>query len=151
LTIVAMVALLLLLTAIYMQQGIGRTPVPTAEKLLARVPFSIYLGWITVATIANVTSLLDYLQWGGWGIRPEIWAVIMLFTATAVTSGVALTRGDIAFALVIIWALSGIAVKHAGTPIVSTTAWTATVIVSLVMALAAWLNWRDKPSSVHAS
>jgi benzodiazapine receptor len=147
LTIVAMVVLLISLIAIYLRQGIGRTEAPTAEKLLVRVPFSIYLGWITVATIANASSLLDHLNWSGWGIRPEVWAVIMLLMATAVTSGVALTRGDVAFALVIAWALAGIAVKHAETPIVSTTAWIVTVMVALVMAMGAWLNRREKPSS----
>jgi hypothetical protein len=95
-----------------------------------------------VATIANATSLLDYLGWGGWGIRPEIWAVIMLLAATAITSAVALTRGDIAYGLVIVWAVVGIAVKHAGTPLVSTTAWILTVAVALVTALGAWLKRR---------
>jgi hypothetical protein len=142
LSIVAMVALLLLLIAVYLRLEIGRTEVSTAEKWLARVPFSIYLGWITVATIANATSLLDYLGWGGWGIRPEIWAVIMLLAATAITSAVALTRGDIAYGLVIVWAVVGIAVKHAGTPLVSTTAWILTVAVALVTALGAWLKRR---------
>ena len=50
-----------------------------------RVPFSIYLGWITVATVANATSLLDYLGWSGWGIAAEWWAVIMLVVATGLT------------------------------------------------------------------
>jgi hypothetical protein len=143
LTIVAMVALLLLLIAIYLRLGIGRSEVSTAEKWLVRVPFSIYLGWITVATIANATSLLDYLNWGGWGIRPEIWAVIMLLAATAITSAVTLTRGDIAYGLVIVWAVAGIAIKHAGTPVVSITSWIVTVAVALVTALGAWRRRRE--------
>jgi benzodiazapine receptor len=151
LTIVAMAALLTLLIAIYLRQGIGRTQVPTVEMLLVRVPFSIYLGWITVATIANATSLLDYLNWGGWGIRPEIWAVIMLLTATAITSVVALTRGDIAYALVIMWAFAGIAVKRPSARIVATTSWIGTVIVALMMALGARLRNRDKPSPLRTS
>ena len=60
-TLVAMVALLLALIVIYLRLGTGFSRVPAAETWLVRVPFSIYLGWITVATIANVTSLLDYL------------------------------------------------------------------------------------------
>jgi hypothetical protein len=47
--------------------------------------------------------------------------------------------------LVIVWALIGIAVKHADTPIVATTAWVMTVIVVLVTALGAWLNRRPVP------
>lgn len=131
LTIVVMVALLLLLIAIYLRLGIGHSRAPAAETWLVRVPFSIYLGWITVATVANVTSLLDYLNWSGWGISPEAWAVIMLVAAAAIASAVSLTRGDIAYILVIVWAYVGIAVKHAATPVV---AWTA-IVMAVVVAL----------------
>jgi hypothetical protein len=151
LSVVAMAALLLLLIAIYLRLGTGRTQAPTVEKWLVRVPFSIYLGWITVATIANVTSLLDYLNWGGWGIQPAIWAVIMLVTATAIASEMALTRSDIAYALVIMWALAGIAVKHASAPTVSTTAWIMTAVLALVTAFGVWLNRQDRTSLGHGS
>jgi hypothetical protein len=133
LTVVAMVALLLLLIAIYLRLGTGLTRVSTAETWLVRVPFSIYLGWITVATIANVTSLLDYLNWNGWGIRPEAWAATMLVAGAAIASAVSLTRGDVAYVLVIVWAFVGIAVKHADTPIVSVTAAFMAVVVALTL------------------
>jgi hypothetical protein len=133
LTLVAMVALLLLLIAIYLRLGIGRSPVSNAEKWLVRVPFSIYLGWITVATIANVTSLLDYLNWGGWGISPEAWAVVMLVAGAVIASAVSITRGDIAYVLVIVWAFVGIAVKHSDTPIVAVTAIVMAVLVALTL------------------
>ncbi len=116
-TIAAMGALLLLLIAIYLVLDTGRSRVPPAETWLVRVPFSIYLGWITVATIANATSLLE--NWNGWGLAPEWWAVIMLAVAAIVTSLVSLTRGDVAYVLVIVWAFAGIAVKHSDTPLVA--------------------------------
>ena len=133
LTLVAMLALLLLLIAIYLRLDIGRARVPTAEKWLVHIPFSIYLGWITVATIANVTSLLDYLNWSGWGISPEAWTVIMLVAGVAIASAVSLTRGDVAYMLVIVWAFAGIAVKHAGTPVVATAAWVTTALAALML------------------
>jgi hypothetical protein len=145
LTIVAMVALLLLLIGIYLRLGTGRTQVTTAERWFVRLPFSIYLGWITVATISNASTLLDYLNWGRWGIRPEFWTVIMLIAAAGITSAVALTRGDVPFALVIVWAFAGIAVKHAGTPIVAGTTWVMTALVVVVTALGVWLNRRHEP------
>ncbi|MGC9334951.1 MAG: tryptophan-rich sensory protein [Anaerolineae bacterium] len=151
LTIVAMVALLLLLIAVYLRLGIGSTAVSTIEKWLVRVPFSIYLGWVTVATVANATSLLDYLNWDGWGISPEIWTVIMLLITTAITWAVALTRGDIAYTLVIVWALVGIAVKHASTPIVSTTAWITTAVVALAAAVALWRTRQGKRFTANTS
>ena len=133
LTLVAMLGLLLSLIAVYLRLGIGRTVVPTAEKWLVRVPFSIYLGWVTVATIANATSLLDYLNWGGWGISPEAWTVIVFLAAVGISSAVSLTRGDVAYMLVLIWAFVGIAVKHAGTPVVEVAAWVATALVALML------------------
>ncbi len=122
LTIVAMVVLLLSLIAIYLMLGTGRSRVSRVETWLVRVPFSIYLGWVSVATIANATSLLDYLNWSGWGIDPAWWAVIMLVAATGITILMSLTRGDVAYVLVIVWAFVGIAVEQSDTPLVAITA-----------------------------
>jgi hypothetical protein len=133
LTILAMGTLLLLLIVIYVRLGTGRTRVSPGETWLVRVPFSIYLGWITVATIANATSLLDFLDWSGWGISPETWAVIMLVVASVIASLVSITRGDIAYVLVIVWAFLGIAVKHSDTQIVALTAVIAAVLVALTL------------------
>ncbi|MFC2015332.1 tryptophan-rich sensory protein [Chloroflexota bacterium] len=119
LTVVTMIALLLLLVAVYLTLGTGRSSVSSGETWLVRVPFSIYLGWVTVATIANVTSLLEYLNWMGWGIAPEVWAVIMLVAAAIIALAVGLTRGDLAFVLVIVWAFLGVAVKQSDTPLVA--------------------------------
>jgi hypothetical protein len=137
LTIVAMLALLALLIAIYLRLGVGRVRVSTAETWLVHVPFSIYLGWVTVATIANATSLLDYLQWSGWGISPEVWTVIMLIAGAVIASAVSLTRGDIAYMLVIVWAFAGIAVKHAGTLVVAISAWVMTAAVAVMLVVGA--------------
>lgn len=132
LSLVAMFALLITLITIYLRLDIGRAVVSTTEKWLVDVPFSLYLGWITVATIANVTSFLDYINWGAWGIRPEWWTVIMLLAATFIASAVSFTRGDIAYMLVIIWAFVGIALRHAGTPIVAPATWVAVVLVAMI-------------------
>jgi benzodiazapine receptor len=133
LTLVAMIILLLSLITIYLQLGIRRTEVSGGEKWLVHIPFSIYLGWITVATIANVTSLLDYLNWTGWGISAEAWAVVMFIAALVIASLVSLTRGDVAYMLVIIWAFAGIAVKHTGKPVIPTVAWAVTALALLMM------------------
>jgi hypothetical protein len=144
LTIFAMLALLGCLIAIYLKLDIGRVDVPVREKWFVHVPFSIYLGWITVATIANMTSLLDYLNWGGWGIDPAVWAVIMFAAAVAISGLMSFTRGDVAYSLVLIWALTGIAVKHAGTPLVANSAWAASALVGLLLVVA--LIRRRKPA-----
>ncbi|MBN2389183.1 MAG: tryptophan-rich sensory protein [Anaerolineae bacterium] len=129
LTLIAMLVLLGSLIAIYLLLGIGVRRPAASERWTVNFPFSLYLGWITVATVANVTSLLDYLNWGGWGIAPEAWAVIMLIVAAGVALAVSFTRGDITYITVIVWAYIGIAVKHGSTPVVAIP---ATVLATLV-------------------
>jgi hypothetical protein len=135
-SIVAMVLILAMLIAIYLRIETGLVRRPAVETWAVRVPLSIYLGWITVATIANVTSLLYYLQWSGWGISDVVWTVIMLIAGGVIASLMALTRRDIAYEAVIVWAYAGIAVKHAGVLAVSITAIVVAVIVVLVTAFA---------------
>lgn len=142
LTLVAMFALLSLLIAIYLRLGIGRVAVPASERWCVQVPFSLYLGWITVATIANVTSFLDYIGWSGWGIGPQAWAVIMLVIAAALACVVALTRRDVAYLLVLMWAFAGIGVRHAGTATVATTAWAVTALVGAMVVVSVVLSRR---------
>ena len=147
LTIVAMLSLLGLLIAIYLRIGSGQEreeEVSTAERWLVHIPFSIYLGWITVATVANVTSLLDYLQWGGWGISEEIWLIIMLVIAGGIASAVTLIKHNVAYMLVILWAFVGIAVKHANVPVVAAATWIVTVLLGLVLIGAIILERREK-------
>ncbi|MDY7078003.1 MAG: TspO/MBR family protein [Chloroflexota bacterium] len=143
LTVITMLMLLLSLIAIYLRLKIGRVRVSAIEEWLVRVPFRIYLAWITVATIANVTSYLDYVNWSGWGIRPEVWAVIMLIAGAVIASAVGFTRGDAAYMLVIVWAFVGIAVKHAATPLVATAAWVTTGVVVLMLVASAFLKRRS--------
>jgi len=101
------------------------------------VPFSVYLGWITVATIANVTDVLSYLNWDGWGLSPEVWAIVMLVAATAIVSAVCLTRRDVAYALVVVWAFVGIAAKQSATPVVAIPALVLAGVVGIVAAASA--------------
>jgi tryptophan-rich sensory protein len=122
LTMVAMVTLLLTLIAIYLRLDIGKAEVTGAEKWLTHVPFSVYLGWITVATIANASYVLYDANWDGFGLSGAVWAVIMLVVATAVTLTIIATRRDIAYTVVIVWALVGIVVKQSATPLVAVTA-----------------------------
>jgi hypothetical protein len=144
LTVVVMLTLLLLLIAIYLRLQIGKVQVASVERWCVDIPFSVYLGWITVATIANITALLSYLQWDGWGISPEVWTIIMLMAGVLIASAISLTRGDVAYMLVIIWAFVGIAVKHADVRIVTTGAWVATALVGLMLIIGAFVLRRSK-------
>jgi hypothetical protein len=132
-TLVAMAVLLLSLIAIYLRLDIGRVPVAAGERWLVHIPFSIYLGWIAVATIANVTAVLAYWRWDGWGIGPELWTVIMLVVGGALAVAALLTRRDAAYSLVAIWAFAGITVKNVTTITVATASALVALIVALVL------------------
>lgn len=133
LTIIAMLLLLGLLTAIFLRLGIGRLPVSNRMNWSVHVPFSIYLGWITVATIANASNVLYYLGWNGSPLAPEVWTVIMLAAALIITAAMLVTRRNIAYAMVIVWATIGIAVKQAEIALVPTTAWIVAGLVTLLI------------------
>lgn len=151
LTLIAMVVLLLALIAAYLRLDVGRANPPTRELLLVDVPFAIYLGWITVATIANVTSVLDYWGWTGGGISPEAWTIIMLAAAVAIGAAVAYTRRDVAYLLVLVWAFAGIAVKHADTAVVANGAWIATVAAALLALGSLVVRLRQPPEIAQPS
>ena len=146
-TLILMLILLVSLLVIFLRLDIGREQVSRAEKWLVDVPFSIYLGWITVATVANVTDVLYDVGWNGAPLSPEVWAVIMLVIATGLAAAMSWTRRNIAYVLVIVWAFVGIAIKQAATPLVAWSAWVlaAVALVALVVALL-----RKAPSPVVA-
>ncbi len=143
LSVVVMLSLLALLIAIYLRLDIGRAHVSKIETWMVDVPFSVYLGWISVATIANITDLLYYWQWDGWGIAPQVWAVTMLAVASVLALAVALTRGDVAYLLVFVWSFAGIAVKQAPTPLVANTAWGLLALIVLMIPLGVWYRRKE--------
>jgi hypothetical protein len=100
-------------------------------KWMVKLPFSIYLGWISVATIANFSQWLYYFDWNGWGIAPSSWAVIMLVVAGILGLLMSWLKNDTVYGLVLIWAFVGITVSQAGTSSVVIGAWVTTVFVAL--------------------
>jgi hypothetical protein len=128
LSVVVMFILLGLLIASYLRLNVGRISVGALEKWSVDIPFSLYLGWVTVAAVANVTSYLDFIHWSEFGIAPQVWAVIMLGVASLLGVGMTLTRRDSGYVLVLVWSFAGIAVKQAAEPLVANSAWIATLI-----------------------
>ena len=112
-----MLGLLGSLIMCYLKLGIGQREVSRrvsrTEALAVRLPFSVYLGWITVATVANTSvTLLNYGVTGGQ-LAP-LWTVLAIVAAVGVGYLMLENRGDVAFNLVLVWAFAGIAVKQWG-------------------------------------
>lgn len=122
LSLAAMLAILFPLIAVYLRLGIGEKKVSRQEKWLVHIPLSIYLGWISVATIVNVAIVLYSWGWNGWGISPQIWTVVLLVVAGAIAAIIGRKGVDMAFPLVIVWALVAIAVRQAGQLLIAGTA-----------------------------
>lgn len=132
LSLLAMVLLLISLIVIYRRLRSPAAAIPAAERWLVRLPFSIYLGWVSVATIANAQDVLSYWNWDGFGLSEVAWAVTMLIVGLLLALVVAVREQDAAYVLVFVWAYAGIALGQADTPAVATTATLATILLSLV-------------------
>jgi benzodiazapine receptor len=135
LSVVLMFALLATLIAIYLRLGIGKTSATLKEKAFVHLPFSVYLGWITVATIANVASALVSIQWDGFGLANDTWAVLVIAVALLITLAVIATRKDVAYSLVLVWALVGIAVNQSAYQNIVLAAAASAVIILIALAV----------------
>ena len=113
-SLIFMVLLFVSLLAIYLRLGIGRsdTVMSRREKLFFNTPFSVYLGWITVAAIANVTAVLVWARVRPYTQTAVIWTILVIIVAAVIGILMLWTRKDIAYGLVIIWALIGIVMKR---------------------------------------
>lgn len=133
LSLVIMIGLLVTLIMIYERLEIGKRPVDRAEMLAVRIPFSLYLGWITVATIANTTIAFYNLGWSPGGTAAALWAIVALIAAVGVGLRITLRRGDVPFNLVLVWAFVGIAVARVDTPFVMIAALVAATVILLAL------------------
>lgn len=110
LSVVLIATLLVLLIVI--NEEIRKRDLTLKETILIKIPFGVYFGWVTVATIANITAFLVSIGWEGFGIPETIWTIIILLVGFLIATVVIVRDRNIAYALTIIWAYTGILVKH---------------------------------------
>jgi translocator protein len=142
-TLAVMGGLLLTLIAIYMRGDLAvlsrpGSGAPRTDRWLVGIPFSIYLGWISVAFITNVAVVGAWAEVPTLGVAPELIAAVVLVVGLVVATLVLWRTGDVAYGLVIIWAYAGIVVKEsaAGTPFVPPVAAVVTLAVAALVVLA---------------
>ena len=120
LSFLLMLGILLPLIGAYLCLPFSRIRQP--QKWLIRLPISIYLSWIVLATILNGAIALTSLGWNGWGLSGEIWTLIMLVIAALITHLVTIPRLDFAYGAVFVWGTIAIAVKNYESLLISGTA-----------------------------
>ncbi|MCA1059967.1 tryptophan-rich sensory protein [Rossellomorea aquimaris] len=121
-----MLGLLLTLIALYKRIK------STGPSLLDLAPFSIYLGWISIATIVNITYYLTDIGWNGFGISELVWAYLGLIVATVLAYWFRITQHDLLYPLVFVWAFIGIGVKNMAEH--STYSYTAYALAIIILA-----------------
>ncbi|MFE4107321.1 tryptophan-rich sensory protein [Almyronema epifaneia] len=133
LSVLAILAILFALIGAYLQVNSARSRVSRPYRWFAQIPLSVYLAWISVATIVNIASALYSSNWTGWGLSSAGWTVLMLIVGGLLAAIVALQRSDVAFTLVYVWAYSAIALRHLAAPTLWLTA--AGLALSLLIIL----------------
>jgi hypothetical protein len=112
LSLLIMLVLLGSLLAIYVRLNIGRERRTGAEKAFVHVPFSVYLGWISVATVANITVFLVNIGWTRFELSEVFWTVVVLVVVAVITLLMLALRSDVSYSLVILWAFAGIMIRR---------------------------------------
>lgn len=82
------------------------------NQYIFRIPFGIYFGWITIATVANFTTMLVQMGVNGLDSAAQIWAGVMIGIATLISATYVVREKDVAYGLTVLWALTGILIKH---------------------------------------
>ncbi len=141
-SVVIMFLLLATLIIIYLRLDIGRGKVDLVERVAVHLPFSVYLGWITIASIADVAATLVSVGWDGFGISAESWAILIILIALLIASLVAYTRRDVAYELVIVWAFLGIVASQNSNQTIDTLLMVSVAVLLIVLVASFFLGRR---------
>jgi translocator protein len=132
LTVPVMLGLLGTLILIHLRLWAHRDELHGTPYWTVRAPWSVYLGWITVATIANIAQTLSWLGFTGFGLDPTVLAAAVLLTGTAIAATFVTRFRDVAYGLVIVWAYVGVAIEEQATMTVVVAAVLGAAIVGLL-------------------
>ena len=140
-SVIFMLAILAILIAIYLALGISYAQVTWTQRLCLHLPFSLYLGWITVATVANISILQNGMGWDDVLLSATDWTLLKFALVGAICAIVVLRRGDSIYALVISWAAYGIMSKQIDTPVVASAALMLAMLAVMLAAYEAIQRW----------
>jgi benzodiazapine receptor len=139
------VGFLVVLLLTYVRLEIGVKEVPLKQKLAIHLPTSVYLGWISLATIANTAAVLNTYLTIAVDIQ-ILWTALVLVVALLITTLMIWLRRDLAYGLVVIWASTGIASKWMSIALIFYTGLSVAIIVALLILIVPFIrkkNWVD--------
>lgn len=139
------VGFLITLLLTYVRLEIGIKEVPLKEKLTIHLPTSVYLGWLSLATIANTAAVLNSNLTIAVDVQ-ILWTALVLVVALLISSLMIFLRRDIAYGLVVIWASTGIASKWISIPLIFNTALIVAIVVAILILIVPFIrkkNWVD--------
>lgn len=141
LSVIIMIFILIFLLMAVLRLGIKSGDRSTdAIKRWVWWPISLYAGWITVATVANISAYLAKINWSFW-LTEMNWAITMIVIATIVYLFVLIKRGMITFSLVGVWAFTAIGMKQWG--LIPTLSWVAFGAAAIIFILALVTKVKD--------
>ena len=124
--------LLISLLYIYVKLEIGVTEVPRNEKLAVHMPISVFVGWVSVATIANTASVLNTFLTIPLDVQ-YLWTSLVLIVALLLAIIMLVMRKDFAYALVVVWAAIGIYAKWTTLEVIPIIYWTALIVAIVTL------------------
>ncbi|MEC0183601.1 tryptophan-rich sensory protein [Paenibacillus peoriae] len=134
LCVIVMILYLLSLSVVYVRT---RTPQPTrGEMWFVKLPFSLNLGWVSVATMIIIAVALKKNEWSGWRLHETTWAIILLLIGTALAIIVSFPYRDSIYPLVFVWAYVAIAIEHPDHEKIRLAAW---ILAAIILVYALWL------------
>lgn len=147
LSVLIMLLFLITLIQLFLKTSTGKDNLSGFQCLFLYTPFMVYLGWISVATIANITALLVAYKFSGLGLSPMHWSVIMIMIALMLSIIMLKKHQSVSFALVVAWAFLGIRARQGSEYPLIQSITTVSVIYLLAM-IAIILTKRNRGSKI---
>lgn len=149
LSVLVMLGILYTLLRVILNTNMAKQSVSRSTYILGWLPIGIYAGWITVATVANVSAYLAKLNWSGGFLSPSAWTITMIIVATLVYLIMIFRRRTIGFTAVGIWALVAIYIRHQNE--YASIAYTALICVGIILVAILWAVLKIRTSGIISS
>ena len=137
LSLVIIIAMLVIALVMHRALEIGKIKVHGWERFL-RLPFSLYAGWLTAATILNTAGVLAVNNWDGFGLSYTAWGVVMLLVASIIGLTARFRWHDPAYGAVFVWAFVGVVIARPEIPVISVTAGVLALVFFIALFIPGW-------------